>query len=121
MRTLLFLLSVCFLQSTFATNYYFSSSGNDSRSPTEAKNPSTPWKSINKLNSFFSSLQPGDAVLFKRGETFYGAITISRSGTSSAPITIGAYGTGDRPIITSLVTLSGWTANSTYKGVYDCS
>lgn len=121
MRTILSLLVVCYLQSAKAATYYFSSSGNDSRSSTQAKNPSTPWKTISKLNSFFSSLQPGDQVLFKRGETFYGSITISRSGTSGSPIVIGAYGSGSKPVITSLVSLSGWTANSSYKGVYECT
>ncbi len=122
MRLTLTLLLVCFLHSAWATTYYFSTlSGDDSRSSTQAKNPSTPWKTIKKLNSFFSNLQPGDAVLFKRGETFYGGITVNKSGTSGSPIVIGAYGTGNRPIITSLVTLSGWTANSSYKGVYDCN
>ncbi|HLL42111.1 MAG TPA: hypothetical protein VK369_03185, partial [Segetibacter sp.] len=66
------LLLVCFLQTASASTYYFSTlSGNDSRTSSEAKSSSTPWKTIGKLNSFFSSLQPGDQVLFKRGETFY--------------------------------------------------
>src|SRR5439155_24206044 len=64
---------------------------------------------------------PGDVILFKRGETFYGSIVVNKSGTSSLPITIGAYGSGSRPIITSFVTLSGWKANSSYSGVYDCA
>jgi parallel beta-helix repeat protein len=111
---------VCSLNSAWASTYYFStSSGNDSRTSSQAKNPSTPWRTISKLNSFFSKLQPGDEVLFKRGETFYGSIIISRSGTSSSPITIGAYGSGNKPIITSLITLSGWTRNSSRSGVYD--
>ncbi|MEJ7683886.1 MAG: Ig-like domain-containing protein [Segetibacter sp.] len=122
MRTTLTLLLVCFMHSAQATTYYFSTlSGDDSRTSTQAKNSSTPWKTISKLNSFFSNLQPGDQVLFKRGETFYGSITVNKSGTSSAPIIIGAYGTGNNPIITSLVTLSGWKANSAYKGVYECT
>src|SRR5882757_9311227 len=101
MKTSLFLVAlVCFLNSAFATNYYFSAvSGDDSRSSTQAQNSSTPWKTLKKLNSFFSSLKPGDFVLLKRGETFYGSITVDKSGTSSSPITIGAYGTGNRPII----------------------
>src|SRR6478672_2694174 len=92
-----------------ATTYYFSAvSGNDSYTATQAKNSSTPWKSIAKLNSIFSTLLPGDAVLFKRGETFYGSITINKSGTSSAPITIGAYGTGANPVITGFQTITNW-------------
>src|SRR4051812_40294477 len=113
MRTILSLLLVFFLKTAFATTYYFSAnSGNDSRTPAQARNPSTPWRTINKLNSIFSSLKPGDAVLLKRGETFYGTIIISKSGKSGAPIYIGAYGSGNKPLVTSLVNLGGWKANS---------
>src|SRR5688500_4855946 len=120
MKSILTALLVYLLHSANASTYYFSAtSGDDSRTSIEAQNPSTPWKTLNKLNSFFSSLQPGDIVLLKRGETFYGSITVNQSGTGSAPITIGAYGTGNRPVITSLVTLSGWKADSVYSGVYE--
>ncbi len=122
MKLIFFFVFVCFIDSARATNYYFSAgSGNDSRTSTQAKNPSTPWKTISKLNSFFSNLKPGDQVLFKRGETFYGSITLGRSGKAGSPIVIGAYGTGEKPVITSLVKLSGWKANPKYKGVYDCA
>src|SRR5687768_11710424 len=120
MKIILTILLVCFLNSAGANNYYFSFiSGDDSRTSTQAQNPTTPWKTLNKLNAFFSSLQPGDSVLLKRGETFYGSITINKSGTAGAPIVFSDYGTGNRPVITSLVTLTGWTANSTYSGVYE--
>jgi parallel beta-helix repeat protein len=105
------LLSACFCTTSRATNYYFSnSSGNDSRSATQAQSASTPWKTVNKLNSIFRSLQPGDSVLFKRGETFYGTITVTKSGTSSQPIVISAYGKGNKPVIKSLVRLSNWVS-----------
>ena len=81
---------------TKGANYYFSTSiGDDSRTVTDAQNPITPWKTLNKLNSFFSSLKPGDSVLFKRGDIFYGSIAITKSGTSSLPIVLSAYGTGN--------------------------
>lgn len=84
---------------TWATNYYFSSTeGNDSRTSLEAQNPSTPWQSLKKLNSFFSNLLPGDSVLFKSGDVFVGSLNISRSGTSGAPITIASYGAGNGAI-----------------------
>ncbi len=122
MKTIISVLFVFLLHTVSATPYYFSStSGDDSRTATQAQNPSTPWKSIAKLNSFFASLQPGDNIFFKRGETFYGTISITKSGTSASPIVIGAYGSGNKPIITSLVTLSGWTANPNYPGVYESS
>ena len=94
-------------------SYYFSSSGDDSRTSTEAQSPSTPWKTISKLNSFFSSLQPGDKVYFKSGDTFYGAISFSKSGSSSGALFFGAYGTGNKPIITGLADASGWKSIGT--------
>jgi parallel beta-helix repeat protein len=118
MKILLFLFFILIISSSYATNYYFSTtSGNDDRTPSEAKNSSTPWKTIDKLNSFFSSLQPGDSVLFKRGETFYGSIRVNKSGASNAPIFIGAYSKGNRPVITSLVTLTNWVAKG--NGIWE--
>ena len=99
-------------------NYYFSqSSGDDSRSFAQAQNPDTPWKSIQKLNTVFSSLNPGDKILFRRGETYFGTIVMSNSGTVTNPITIGAYGNGDNPVITGLVKLSNW--KSIGNGIYE--
>ncbi|SIN73523.1 Ig-like domain-containing protein [Algoriphagus halophilus] len=101
----------------FATDYYFSSvSGDDSRSAIEAQNPSTPWKSIEKLNSFGANLKGGDRILFKSGETFYGAIHIIKSGSTGAPLQFTSYGTGPKPIITSLVKIDQW--NSVGNGNY---
>jgi len=93
----------------YSANYYFSTStGDDSRNSTQAQSPSTPWQTISKLNSFFSSLNAGDSVLFKRGEVFDGSIIIDKSGSSDNPIIIAAYGTGTKPIINGFQTLTGW-------------
>jgi len=100
-----------------ATYYFSSSSGNDSRTAAQAKNPSTPWQSLSKLNSFFQYLRPGDSVLLKRGDVFWGSITISQSGTESSPIVVGAYGNGNKPVITGLIPLSGWTYLG--NGIYE--
>src|SRR6185295_13489865 len=103
-----------------ATTYYFSSSdGDDSRTSAQAQNSSTPWKSIDKLNSFFSSLQPGDQVLFKRGDVFYGSINVTKSGSSGSPIVFGAYGSGNKPIISGFATISSWT--SAGNGLYEAT
>lgn len=103
-----------------AANYYFSDeTGDDSRSFSEAQNAATPWKTISKLNAIISSLNPGDKVFFRRGESFYGTIRINVSGNSGAPITFGAYGSGPDPIITSMVRLSNW--QSVGNGVYEAS
>jgi len=89
-----------------STTYYFSTNGNDNNNGTSA---STPWQTLSKFNSVFSSLSPGDSVRFNRGDVFYGSITISRSGSSGSPITIGAYGAGANPVITGFTTVNAWT------------
>src|SRR5450759_37267 len=106
MKTLFLLPFIIFGLTANATNYYFSVTGNDANNGTST---STPWQTISKFNSVFSSRSPGDSLLFKRGDTFYGSITISRSGTSGLPIVIGAYGTGSKPVITGFTTVSAWT------------
>lgn len=103
---------------TFGANYYFSTAtGDDNRSATLARNPMTPWKSLSKLNSFFSQLQPGDSVLLKRGEVYFGAIQMTKDGTESRPIVIGAYGSGERPVISGFTTVASWTSMG--GGIYE--
>lgn len=58
------------------------------------------------------ALAAGDSVLFKRGTTHYGTITIGQSGTSGSRITLGAYGTGAKPVLSGFTTLSSWTLHS---------
>jgi hypothetical protein len=109
MRTILIVLASCFWHAVNATTIYISSSsGNDSHSFTQAQDPSTPWKSIDKLNAEFGKLKPGDFILFKRGDTFYGSIEVTKSGTAGAPITIGAYGSDAKPVITGFTTVDEW-------------
>ena len=87
-----------------ATTYYVSNSGSDSNSGTSS---SSPWRTLVKVNSFYPKL--GDRILFNRGDTFYGSITVKNSGVSGSPIVYGAYGTGSNPVISGFTTLSGWT------------
>ena len=103
----------------YATDYYVSSSGNDSANGTSS---STPWRSISKVNSVFSGLNSGDRILFNRGDVFFGTLQISRSGSSGSPITIGAYGNGSNPVISGFTTITGWTSygNGIYSKVLSC-
>src|SRR5438309_2822040 len=101
-----------------ATNYYISTSdGDDSRSFSEAQDPSNPWQSIDKLNAIFRYLQPGDQVLFKSGDTFYGSIVTGKDGTDSDPIVLSSYGSGPQPVISGLIHLSVW--NYKGNGIYE--
>jgi len=109
MRKLFFILFLCSLQKVFATNYYMSSStGNDSNTGTSAIQA---WATLGKLNA--QPLNPGDRVFFKRGDTFYGSLIISHSGSSgsSNDILYSTYGNGTdpKPIITGFTDVTLWT------------
>ena len=118
-----FLLTVTLILITYvskATNYYFSSgSGDDSRTTAQAQNPLTPWKTLDRLNSFFGNLQPGDSVLLKRGEIFTGSISITKSGSLNLPIVISAFGIGEKPVINGFASLEGWVP--TGGGIWEMS
>jgi len=68
--------------------------GNDSFNGTSS---STAWKTIAKVESV--SFNPGDTILFRRGEIWRDRLDVTRSGAPGNPITFGAYGTGDKPLI----------------------
>lgn len=95
-----------------ATTYYVDPARPDDNG--NGTSEATAWKTLNKVNSFWSagSFAPGDNILLKRGGTYYGSINVTESGTSGNPITISNYGSGALPVITGLITLSGWTAVS---------
>ena len=104
----LFLATILFFISFVAnaTDYYFSATGNDAAAGTSS---GTAWQTITKFNSVFSSRSAGDRFLFNRGDTFYGAMVISRSGSAGNVMFIGTYGSGSKPIINGLTSLSSWT------------
>ncbi len=74
--------------------YFVATDGNDANPGTS---PSTAWKSLGKVSN--AVLAPGDTVLFNRGNTWTGTLSLKQSGTSAARIVIGSYGTGALPII----------------------
>ena len=71
------------------TAYYVSEDGSDSNS---GLSPEDAWQTISKVNA--SSLNPGDAVLFKRGETWRGECLRLIPG-----VTYSAFGEGVKPAI----------------------
>ncbi|WP_460938545.1 right-handed parallel beta-helix repeat-containing protein [Spirosoma humi] len=54
------------------------------------------------------SLQAGDSLLFRRGDTFSGTLVIRKSGTSEKPLFVGAYGQGAKPRLTGAVPVKNW-------------
>lgn len=107
---LILLISTC----VFAQHKYYVDgvNGNDANTSTQAQNQATPWKTIAKINSFFTSLVAGDSVLFRRGQTFTGTLTGAgnKSGTNVAKINFGAYGTGTNPIFSGFFSIPSWTS-----------
>jgi PKD repeat protein/polygalacturonase len=78
--------------------YYVSNSGKDSN---DGMFPSTPWKTIGKVNTAMSdgTIKTGDNIYFKCGDNFTDAtLNIKIGGTAADPMVIGDYGTGNRPI-----------------------
>ena len=92
-----------------ATVYYVSPTGSDTNNGTS---PSTPWRTLARVQQYSSTAAAGDQVLLQRGATFVGQLTWYGSGTAAANITIGAYGTGALPVISGAVSVTGWTQHS---------
>lgn len=105
------LLSLLLPLLTNATNYYISNAGNNSNNGTST---STSWLTMAKVETAAKNgtIQPGDSILFKRGDSFtppdkfngmqwwgWGGNT-AVSGTQSNPIVISAYGSGTPPNFT---------------------
>lgn len=109
-RSILFTAAISLMASNgMATIYYVSPTGSDSNNGTSQ---SSPWQSIARVNQIASSLQPGDKVLFQKGGTYRGKLTISSNGNASSYIEIGAYGSGARPVISGSVAVTNWTVHS---------
>jgi hypothetical protein len=111
-----------------ATTYYVSSgTGTDANNGTSA---SMAWQTIAHVNA--QTFQPGDSILFKRGDVWNESLTPPSSGTSGNPITFDAYGTGPAPNLTGyyavpssawvLVTGNAWKAPlpATYSTINFC-
>lgn len=88
---------------SFAATYYMSNSGNDTNTGLTTLQA---WATLAKVNA--ATFVPGDQILFERGSTFYGSITVKKSGLAGKPITFGAYGTGANPVITGFTSVTTW-------------
>lgn len=98
------------------TTYYVSNSGSDNNNGTSSSNP---IKTIYKVNSL--DLQPGDKVLFRRGDSWIGSsLNLKASNSTSERITISNYGDSQssKPIISMIHDLNNWnsTGSWSYQG-----
>jgi hypothetical protein len=78
---------------TAHTYYVDATRGDDAR---DALSPAAAWRSLNRVNK--AALQPGDRVLFRRGETWRGQL-MPQSGSPAGAITYGVFGRGDKPLL----------------------
>lgn len=104
--------SVCFAQTT----YYVASTGNDAN---DGQSVQTPFQSLAKVNTL--SLQPGDVVLFRRGDTFAGSLKIRQSGSANKVIQFDVYGTGAKPLLTGSVVVTNWTSLGNNRWQASCA
>lgn len=98
---------------SWASDYYVDAvQGRDANS---GLNPSTPWKTLNKINHF--QFRPGDIVHLARGSTW--RETLQPQGREDANfrgVTITSYGTGNLPTINGADEVSNWTPAG--SGIY---
>jgi parallel beta-helix repeat protein len=92
------------------TTYYIAKNGSASNTGISSNEP---W-SILKLQTELSGLNPGDKVLFKRGDVFNGSLTIDNLTSSKmSPIEFGAFSSGSKPVISRVDTITGlWSVYS---------
>lgn len=84
--------------------FYVSALGNDEA---DGSTPNTAWATIQKVNESLPS--DGCTVLFRRGDTFYGELTLPFG------CEVGAYGEGAKPVLTMLKLLNrseGWVQHN---------
>ncbi|QQS35546.1 MAG: right-handed parallel beta-helix repeat-containing protein [Ignavibacteriales bacterium] len=90
-----------------ATNYYIdATNGNDSNN---GRSPSLAWKTLQKVQTSWSTFVAGDSILFKRGEIWAPTSgggsesllqpNVHLTGTATNYIVFGAYGSGNLPVI----------------------
>ena len=106
MKYLCLILCTCFAATAFATDFYVSNEGNDQRA---GNSPAQAWQTLEKVQASASQLAPGDRILFRRGDVFYGQLHLKGlNGSEQQPISLGAYGTGDLPVLDGAITLTDW-------------
>lgn len=76
------------------TRYIDATNGNDLD---DGISPLTAWKTIEKINNV--TFSPGDSILFKAGEKWYGVLKPKGSGEEGSPIVMDRFGSGPRPEI----------------------
>jgi hypothetical protein len=116
MKWILTIMMLGLSNASSATTYYVSSStGSDANAGTSS---TSAWQTIAKVNG--QTFQPGDSILFKRGDVWNESLVPPSSGSLGNTIAFDAYGSGAAPNLTGyysvptptwvLVTGNAWKA-----------
>lgn len=100
-------------QQLYGTIYYVSNNGNDDNN---GQSPSSAWKTIDKLNSLLYEFNPGDVILFERGDLFRGNLEPA-PGNSGNWIKYSSYGSGGKPILSGSIQLNSsadWISHNSH-------
>jgi parallel beta-helix repeat protein len=104
------------------SEYYVATNGDDANPGTVA----APWKTLERVQAILPALEPGNKILFRRGDTFRGSVTAigNINGSSEPflnnPIIIGAYANPDgsdnsalpKPVISGMEVIGEWRPNT---------
>lgn len=94
--------------------FYVSNDGDDDDN---GLSPDRAWKTIDRVNRQ-PSFQPGDAILFKRGDEWREELVITWSGNENAHILFGTYGDGAKPRILGSELAENWTTVQGHANVW---
>jgi len=93
-----------YVGTTYYVDFTTGNDGDDGLSEVDA------WKTISKVNG--ETFNPGDQILFKRGEVWGETLNVNQNGAEDAPITYKDFGSGNLPKITGADGVSTWTLDS---------
>ena len=97
----------------YPTTYYVSNAGSDANNGTST---ATSWATL--FRQYKTTFVAGDSILYKRGDTFEGAILDTLISNTIVPIVIGAYGAGAKPIFYGDLRGRTWIPVAGHSGVY---
>ena len=102
------------ISNSLATTYYVSNTGIDTNNGTS---PTSAFATVSRINEL--TLEPGDSVLFKCGDTWRAqTLYIRQSGTEDNYITFASYGTGNKPRILGSIQETSWSQSATLDNVW---
>ncbi len=94
------------------STYYVSNQGLDTN---DGLSPETAWQTIPKVNQ---SIESGDIIKFRCGDTFYGQINLKPGESLDKMTTVTSYGEGEKPVISQYKIINSDAWEKVSDGVY---